>query len=131
MTATQRRPARGKISAAFSARLHRLDPDETVRAIVLLASAHHKAPMSSGRQAPDERERRVRIAREAAVRALDDVDRILQRYGGRRVVGQPNALGTIAVEASPAGITALARSRYVRAIMEDQPVSLAGRRSRV
>jgi hypothetical protein len=56
--------------------------------------------------------------------ALLSIDRILHRFRGRRLAQGADALGSISVEATPAGIEALAASEYVRAILEDQPISL-------
>jgi hypothetical protein len=71
-------------------------------------------------------ERRAAIAatREAAESSLPDIDQILQRFGGKRLASHIDALGCISVEATAAGIAALAGSEHIKAILEDQPISL-------
>ena len=56
--------------------------------------------------------------------ALGEIDRLLKRSGGRRLAPSPDAFGSIPVEAPAPGLLALARSEHVRALLEDQPVSL-------
>jgi hypothetical protein len=73
----------------------------------------------------EERQAAVNELRDAVAPALQEIDEILDRFGGRRLSDQPTALGTVAVEATPAGIAALANSDYVKVILEDQPISLA------
>jgi hypothetical protein len=34
----------------------------------------------------------------------------------------PNALGSLTVETTAAGVSALARSKWVKAVVEDQPI---------
>ena len=63
--------------------------------------------------------------RKSARVALEQMDKTLEKFGGRRLQADLNPLGTIAVEATPAGINALARSKSVKAILEDQRVTLA------
>jgi hypothetical protein len=107
------------ISAELSDRLESLQPDQTLRAVLLLETG------SSGRS----RDRRMSIEergaliaeiREAASAALGDVDRILDRFGGRRLSKEPDNLGSITVEASAKGLRALAESERVKVVLEDQ-----------
>lgn len=123
MDAPKGEPGQGKISHNFWARLSRLEPRQSVRAVVLL---HTQTPIrgTGGQRSPGERRKAVDAARRSAEQALIDVDVILQRHGGRRLAPHPDALGTVPVETTAAGITALAGSRHVKAILEDQPVSL-------
>lgn len=113
----------GKLSPAFSARLARLTPQQTVRAIVLLRStvspdpAALRATRAAGRQAL------LDALRHAAEPALLDIDRTLERYHGTRLAADVNALGAVPVETTAAGIHALAASTYVKAILEDQAIS--------
>ena len=53
------------------------------------------------------------------------MDKTLEKFGGWRFQADLSALGTIAVEATPAGINALAQSKSVKTILEDQRVTLA------
>ena len=52
------------------------------------------------------------------------MDDILGRFDGQRFADEPDALGSIPVEATVAGIEALASSDWVKAIIEDQPIQL-------
>lgn len=116
--------AGGKISDQLAARLDRLEPGDGVRAVILLKVAwpDGAAPTRGSRE-------RREVARDAVRRsagaALPEIDRLLETYGGRRLAEEPDALGSVPVETSPAGIRALARCEAVSAILEDQPISLA------
>ena len=112
-----------KISSQFSARLARLGPDDKVRAHVLLR-AGGPGSRSGRRQTRAEREEAVKAFRKKAGQALDDLDKILKKHSGRRLARRPNALGSLPVETTAAGIRALARSRWVQAVLEDQPIHL-------
>jgi len=79
---------------------------------------------TSARQNRDDRKAAVQAARESAERALTAIDGILKEYEGRRLARRPNALGSMPVETTAAGIKALASSRWVQAILEDQPIHL-------
>jgi hypothetical protein len=61
--------------------------------------------------------------RKASEAAIKDIDNILSRVDGERLA-EPNALGTVPVEAPASGILALAASDSVAAVLEDQPISL-------
>ena len=112
-----------KISSEFSSRLARLGPGDKVHAFVLLRTGG-TSNRSSKRQSRDERKAAVEASRKSAERALTDIDTILKRHNGRRLARRPNALGSIPVETTAAGIRALARSRWVQAVLEDQPIHL-------
>lgn len=107
------------------ARLDRLKSAEKVRAIVML---HTPDVESSGsrRQNAEERGRAVAAVRKSAEAVLPKIDEILKRFGGRRLTDEVDALGTVSVEATRAGVSALAASDHVSVILEDQPVSLKG-----
>jgi len=112
-----------KISAEFSGRLARLGPRDKVQAFVLLRTSG-TGNRSSARQDRDERKAAVQAARKSAEQALTDIDDILKEHGGRRLARRPNALGSMPGETTAAGIKALARSRWVQAVLEDQPIHL-------
>ena len=112
-----------KISSEFSSRLARLGPGDKVRAFVLLRTGG-TSNRSSKRQSRAERKAAVEASRKSAERALTDIDTILKRHDGRRLARRPNALGSMPVETTAAGIKALASSRWVQAILEDQPINL-------
>jgi sorbitol-specific phosphotransferase system component IIA len=110
-----------KISREFATRLDRLAGDEKVRAVVLLRTQGTAKP-SGKRQSPEERAAAVEAVRSSAERALGDVDKVLARFDGKRLAKKPDALGSIPVETTADGIRALASSRRVQAILEDQPL---------
>ncbi len=116
-------PPKPKISANFAGRLARLAPDAMARAIVLLETGHAPAP-ASARPSREERKAIAEAIRTAAEPALAEVDRLLERTGGRRLAPRPDLFGSVAVEAPASALLALAESDHVRAILEDQPVSL-------
>lgn len=110
-----------KISREFATRLDRLARNDKVRAVVLLRTPGGPEP-SGKRQSPEERAAAVEAMRTSAERALGDVDQVLAQFGGKRLAKKPDALGSIPVETTPDGIRALASSRRVQAILEDQPL---------
>jgi sorbitol-specific phosphotransferase system component IIA len=110
-----------KVSAQFAARLARSKPDRKLHAVVMLATP--ASAQSGNRRTREERQLKVREIRASASQALAEIDEILARHDGRRLSEQPTALGTITVEATAAGLNALADSERVSAILEDQPVS--------
>lgn len=111
------------ISAELADRLESLLPDQKLRAVLLLETG------SSGRSrerrlSGEERGALIAEIREAASAALGDVDRILGRFGGRRLSEEPDNFGSITVEASAKGLRALAESERVRVVLEDQLLTL-------
>lgn len=111
-----------KMSSEFASRLLRLDPKQKARAIVLLrVESDWKPPESGGSQS--RREHTIEVMQEAE-RLLPHIDTILKRHGGQRLASKPNVLGSIPVEATADGIRALAQCKHVKAILEDQPISL-------
>ncbi len=113
-----------KISPEFAARLGRLAPGTKVDAIILVTGAASAGKVHGERGSRVERQSTVDKKRRAAEHALPEIDTILRRYGGRRLADGANALGSIPVETTAAGIKALAASRHVRLILENQAVSL-------
>ena len=116
------RPQR-KISPAVLARLTRLGPKQRLRAIIVLDTPEPTTGSSGRRPSRGERQAVIDEIRKRASQALKDIDDILTRFSGKRLSEYPTALGTIAVESTPAGIAALSESNYVKAILQDQPVS--------
>lgn len=110
-----------KISHEFSSRLDRLRPRQKIRVIVMLNAGQRSAPTRNGARA---RDAAVAAVRDAADIALPYIDDILERYHGRRLAAQADALGCLPVEVTVDGIAALAASKHVKAIFEDQPISL-------
>ena len=114
-----------KINREFAAQLDRFSPQQKVHAIVLLRTK------DGGTAAPQRRSRGDRQAtieaiRQSAEQALEEIDGILERFDGKRLA-DVNALGSIPVETTARGIAALAASEHVKAILEDQPISLLTR----
>ena len=122
MTHSKNRPQRNKISDEFRARLDEFAPQRKIRAIVLLHTK--RAERKSGRRLSHaERQAAIAAIRKSAESALPELDGILAHYDGERL-SDVNALGSIFVETTAAGIIALAASNYVKAILENQPISL-------
>jgi 4'-phosphopantetheinyl transferase EntD len=112
-----------KISQELMSRLEQVGPRKKVRAIILLKSEGPEKPPNR-RLSRAERQAAFEAIRMSAESSLADIDDILERYGARRLSVRPDALGSITVEATHEGLCALAKSDRVRAILEDQPVSL-------
>jgi hypothetical protein len=112
-----------KISPAFKVRLEHMEPQQKVRAIVMLHS-NDPAVAPGRRQLPAERQAAIEAMRKSAEPALDEIDHVLSHFGGKRLAPSVNALGSVPVEATPAGLTTLSTLESVEAILEDQPISL-------
>lgn len=121
MTYAEDKWSQTKISPEFAARLARLAPDQKVRVIVLLNTRSARAG-NTARQGRAERRAAIGVMRTAAAQAMEDVDNIIQQFDGQLHASVPDALGSIPVETSAAGIEALAASPWVKAILEDQPI---------
>lgn len=112
-----------KIGAGFTEILGRLNPSQKVRAILLL-SAQSSVQSTPRRRAGRDRRASANAVREASEPGLREIDKILERHKGSRLAAKADVLGSIAVETTPAGISALADSDHVKAILEDQPIFL-------
>jgi hypothetical protein len=110
-----------KISNKFDTRLKRLGSNEKVRAIVLL-NIKDVEKSNGKRQNHSERLSVIEMMRKEGMQALGDVEETLNRFDGRLLTDHPDALGSIYIETTAAGIKALAESDRVKAIMEDQKV---------
>jgi hypothetical protein len=117
------KPPKLKISPEFAGRLARLAPDAMTRAIVLLNTGPMPTAATS-RPSKAERKAIAETIQSAAAPALVEVDRLLERSGGRRLASGPDVFGSIPVEAPASALLALAGSEHVRALLEDQPLSL-------
>jgi hypothetical protein len=115
---------RAKISPGFAARLERLGPKDKVRPIVMLRGGVAPRPAAK-RHSPAERAAAVKGVRRSLTKALPDIDRILERHQGKRLKSEVDALGTVPIITTAAGIDALTTLEYVKAILEDQPVRSA------
>ena len=116
---------KSKISREFAVQLNRFRPQQKVRAVVML---HTKdaGETPARRQSRADRQAAVEAMRKSAEQALVEVDDILKRFDGKRLASSPDALGSIPIETTVAGITALTSFEYVKAILEDQPTSFRG-----
>jgi hypothetical protein len=112
-----------KISPQFATVLDHMSANSKVRAILIL-NVFPEGARPVGRTASRDRGGIAANVRQAAQSALLVIDRILNRFQGKRLAEGADALGSVPVEATRAGIEALATSKYVRAILEDQPISL-------
>ncbi len=117
-------PPSGKISQEFSARLARLKPTDKIRAVVLLRLPETNGKSSGARPTREERRAAIDSVLSSASVGLREIDEILKCFNGRRLSEQPSALGTIGVETTAAGISALTESDHVKAVLEDQALSL-------
>src|SRR5712692_1091702 len=114
-----------KVSREFAARLDQLRPQQKVRAIVLLRTKD-AGTAATQRRSRTNRQATIEAVRQSAEQALGEIDSILERFDGRRLA-DVNALGSLPVETTARGIAALAASEHVKAILEDQPISLLAR----
>ncbi len=114
-----------KISPPLARRMHRLSAEKPLRALVMLAPeggvAHARLRK---RPAPARRARAARELKDDVEVFLPEIDRILEEHDGRRLADHVNALGVVPVLSTAAGLRALAECEHVKAILEDQPVSL-------
>lgn len=127
MTCTNEDFQKDKISPGFKARLERLVPQQKVRVIVLLRT-NEAGKAHRRRQSREERQTAIEAIRKSAERALMDIDSILKRFGGQRLATTPDALGSIPVKTTAAGIATLAASEHVKAILEDQAITRVKKR---
>lgn len=116
-------PGDNKISQAFRARLKRMNQQQKVHAIVMLRLGDTEVTPGR-RQSPSQRQAVIEAMHKSAEPALAEIDRVLRQFGGKRLASSVNALGAVPVETTPEGITALATLDSVKAILEDQPISL-------
>ena len=125
MVRKQGKADKPKISAGFSTRLREMSSRQKVRAIVVLRS-DDSGKNQGRRQSPEERRAAIKRVRKSAERTLDYIDSVLDRHGGRRLEKGASAVGSVTIKATAAGIRALARSKRVKAIYEDQNTRLIG-----
>lgn len=109
-----------KLSPHFRAVVGSLGPQDKIRAIVILRASALATPRGDRRSV-------VEAFRKSVGPALRDLDRILRRFGGQRLASAPDALGSVTIESTAAGITSVAASEYVKAVLEDQPISLVAK----
>ena len=112
--ASSRNRGNVKLSEPFRARLNRLGSRTKIRAILLLRTGAVPPGVARGEA--------VATLRQSAQQGLGEIDAILERHGGRRLAEAPDALGSVPVETTAGGITALAGCAHVKAILEDQAI---------
>jgi hypothetical protein len=115
--------SKNKISSEFACRLNNLAPQQKVCIIVFLKLENLDKPMS--RQSRIERKAAIEGIRNSAKQALDYIHKIIQDFGGKQLADSPDALGSIPVEISAAGVEALAESDAVKAVVEEQEIVAA------
>ena len=111
-----------KLSREFATRLESIPAHQKLHAVILLETGEEYPPAP-----PHSRRRRTQTIdalRNACRPVLVDMDEILAKFGGRRLDDDVSVLGTVAVEATPAGIRILADLEDVKTVLEDQDVSL-------
>jgi hypothetical protein len=109
-----------KISEGFRERLKGLGAEDRVRAVVLLDEPH--VGKAGVRQSGAERAGAVKSAQESANTARGEIEDVIQRFGGSRLVGVTGTLGALVLETTRAGIEALTSLPGVKAILEDQGI---------
>ncbi len=111
-----------KISREFAARLAALPPAARVRGVVLLTPPPPgEEPLRGAARAA-----RMDAIKQETERHFAEIDQVLATCGGKRLSEQGNALGYIAVEATPTAVHALCALPWVHAILEDQPIRPVG-----
>jgi hypothetical protein len=123
MTNKRRISNGSKISPEFRTRLSRLGSKQKIR-VILILQIKDTGGASSREHSPVSRQSAVEAIRKSAEPALVDIDDILKDFDGERLAAQIDALGSVPVETTPAGIAALAASKHVKTILEDQSISL-------
>jgi hypothetical protein len=112
---------RNKLNPEFAARLTQLAPHQKVRVVVLL---HSKGAgnLNGKRQSRLERQSTIQSVRESAAQSLANIDGIIQHFEGKFLMDCPDALGSIPIEITAAGIDALTKSEAVKAVMENSSI---------
>lgn len=110
-----------KISPEFGARLNQLEPQQKIRAIVLLETGRG-SDLLPRRQTYHERRAAIAHRRETAQHAMGELNTLLQHFDGHPLAKAPDALGSVPVELNVAGIAALAEVPWVKAVLEDQAI---------
>jgi len=123
MAQTQEPNPGSKLGPGFQAKLREAAPDERIYAVVLLETSEGEGRRAK-RRSREQREAAVARTKRSAGCALREIDRVLKRHNGRRLADEANALGAVPIEATPAGLHAIAACDEVKAVLEDQPVTL-------
>ena len=111
-----------KISPEFFDKLNRLDPKQKIRIVVMLYTS--EMGKKSRHQPRAERKKAMESILEASKKAIPEIDAILNRYGGEKWASAPDVLGCLPLETTVSGVNALTSLKEVKAVLEDQPISL-------
>jgi hypothetical protein len=112
---------RNKLNPEFADRLTQIDPQQKVRVIVLL-QVESIEQIAGKRQSRLERQAAIQSVRESAAQVFANIEGIIQHFEGYPLIDRPDALGSIPIEITPAGIEALVKSVAVKAVMEDKSI---------
>lgn len=110
-----------KVSPEFAARLTQLEPQEKIRVIILL-KVKEAENYTGERQSRAERQAMIKALQESAEQSLESIDAIIKHFNGNPLSEHPDLLGSISIEITAAGISALAESNAVKAVIEDQAI---------
>lgn len=116
-----------KISVELSSRISNYGPNEMVQAIVILCTEKSKEDLTS-RELPTNRNAIIESIQKSILNVLPDLDNILKENNGKRLSEGPDPIGCVSVETTVAGITALANSDIIKAILEDRPATPSARK---
>lgn len=111
----------GKLSSEFASRLADHDPQDKVNVIVLL-QVDQTNSTAVQRPSREERQSIMQATRRSAENSLGDIEGIIKHHGGQILTDHPDYLGSVPVEITVTGIHELAKSRSVKAVIEDQSV---------
>ncbi|MBH8563706.1 hypothetical protein I8748_16155 [Nostoc sp. CENA67] len=114
-------PNPNKVSPEFASRLSNLEPQQKVRVIVLL-QVQDAENLTNKRQSRNERQAAIKAMRESAEQALGNIVEIIQKFDGQQLSEHADLLGSILIEITVAGVNALAESKAVKAVIEDQSI---------
>ena len=90
--------------------------------MIVLLQVKTAENLTGKRQSRIERQAAIQSVRESASQSLANIAEIIQYFDGQVLVDCPDALGSIPVEITAAGIVALAKSEVVKAVMEDRSI---------
>ncbi|GAA6621258.1 hypothetical protein NUACC26_070770 [Scytonema sp. NUACC26] len=122
---------KNKISSEFAYRLGHLAPQQKVSVIVFLKLDDRSDNPVNPRLSRAERRATMEGIRNSATQALSYIKKIIQDFGGQELAERPDALGSIPIEISAAGVKALAASDAVKAVLEEQEIVPANGINRV
>jgi hypothetical protein len=113
--------SQNKLSPEFATRLIHLEPQQKIHIIVLLQIVE---PLNLGgkRQSPADRQSVIQTVKNSAAQAFANITEIIQHFEGHSLAEHPDAIGSIPIEITVAGINPLLQSPSVKAIIENQAI---------